>query len=245
MGIDQQAVAMGVVVQIMVPSDISGVLFTANPTTGDRNELVFNASFGLEEAIIAGQVTPDTKILDKATLVPREIVLGAKQAMVIPLKQGPVTQPVPDAHREEQALPAPLLRELASLGVQVEQQFRAVPQDIEWAVADGHCWLLQARPITNLPPAPLHDVRWEPPTPGSRWIRRQVAENMPGPLSPLFDELYLGEGLDCLMEEIFVSMGIPREIGAMIERPTAMPTCGPTSTSTGPSFRRSCVPRPR
>src|SRR5205085_3779985 len=102
--------------------------------------------------------------------------------------------PVPEARRGIQALPAPLLRDLASLALRVEQHFGGVPQDIEWAVADGRCWLLQARPITGLPPAPLRDVRWEPPIPGSKWIRRQVVEHMPEPLSPLFAELYLREG---------------------------------------------------
>lgn len=219
MGIDQQVIAMGIVVQMMVPADISGVLFTANPTTGDRNELVINASFGLGEAIVSGQVTPDTYVLDKATLKPKETVLGTKQVMVVPDGEGTTTEAVPEARRAEQSLPPPLLRELAALGIDVEQQFGGVPQDIEWAVADGHCWLLQARPITNLPPAPLRDVRWEPPFPGSRWIRRQVAENMPEPLSPLFDELYFGEGLDRSVEPVFTAMGVPTEVARMIDRP--------------------------
>ncbi len=219
MGIDQQAVAMGVVVQMMAPADISGVLFTANPTTGDRTELVINASFGLGEAVVAGQVTPDTYVLDKATLRPKEIVLGAKQVMIVPDGYGTITQAVPETRRDEQALPAPVLRELTALGLHVEQLFGGVPQDIEWAVAGGRCWLLQSRPITNLPPEPPRGVRWEPPTPGSSWIRRQVAENMPEPLSPLFDELYLGEGLDSMMDTVFADMNIPREIGTLIDRP--------------------------
>jgi pyruvate,water dikinase len=219
MGIDQQAVAMGIVVQMMVPADISGVLFTANPTTGDRTELVINASFGLGEAIVAGQVTPDTYVLDKATLKPKEVVLGAKQVMIVPDGQGTTTIAVPEARRDEQALPAPILRELAALGVHVEQLFGGVPQDIEWAVAGGCCWLLQSRPITNLPPEPPRGVRWEPPTPGSSWIRRQVTENMPEPLSPLFDDLYLGAGLDHMMDRMFAELDIPPEIGNMIGRP--------------------------
>ncbi len=242
MGIDQQAVAMGVVVQIMVPADISGVLFTANPTTGSRTEVVINASFGLGEAIVAGQVTPDTFVLDKASLAPKEIVLGEKQVMIVPDGQGTTTRAVPEALRAEQAIPAPLLRELAALGMQVEQQFAGVPQDIEWAVADGHCWLLQSRPITNLPPEPLRDVRWEPPTPSSRWIRRQVAENMPEPLSPLFDELYLGKGLDSLMDAIFVAMNIPREITTIIDRPIFATVNGYAYMRANVNFRWSVIP---
>ena len=64
---------------------------------------------------------------------------------------------------------------LAQIGIEIED--RGAPQDIEWANADGQLWVLQARPITHLPPAPLGDVRWEPPLPGSAWWRRQVVEN--------------------------------------------------------------------
>ena len=82
-----------------------------------------------------------------------------------------------------------------SLRIDIEELF-GTPQDIEWAYVDGHIWVLQARPITNLPPAPLEEVRWDPSFPDSAWWRRQVVENMPEPLSPLFDELYLREGLE-------------------------------------------------
>lgn len=242
MGIEQQSITMGVVVQMMVPADISGVLFTANPTTGNRAELVINASFGLGEAIVAGQVTPDTYVIDKVRLTPKEIVLGTKQVMIVADGQGTSTQSVPETRRDEQALTAPLLRELAALGVQEEQLFGGIPQDIEWAVAGGHCWLLQSRPITNLPPAPSRDVRWEPPTLGSRWIRRQVAENMPEPLSPLFDELYLGEGLDRLMEQIFTAMNIPREIMTMVDRPLFATVNGYAYMRANINFRWSVLP---
>ena len=61
--IDQHCVAMAVVVQIMVPSEVSGILFTANPATGERSEVILNANFGLGEAVVSGQVTPDTYIV--------------------------------------------------------------------------------------------------------------------------------------------------------------------------------------
>ncbi|MCG8348549.1 MAG: PEP-utilizing enzyme, partial [Chloroflexales bacterium] len=105
------------------------------------------------------------------------------------------------------ALSAPLLSEVAALGVQAEHHFGGIPQDIEWAITDGHCWLLQARPIINLPPPPLRDVRWEPPRLGSIWMRRQIVEHMPEPLSPLFAELYLQEGLGRSIEEMVAFMG--------------------------------------
>jgi rifampicin phosphotransferase len=208
-GFDHEAVAMGVVVQAMVAADISGVLFTANPTTGARDELVVNASFGLGETIVSGEVTPDTYLLDRESLIPKETWLGTKEVMIVAEGTGgqnTTTKDVPEARRGESALSEALLRELAELGVWVEEHFGSVPQDIEWAVAEGRCWLLQARPITSLPLAPLRNVRWEPPRPGSVWMRRQVVEHMPEPLSPLFDELYLHEGLDQSIREITIFM---------------------------------------
>jgi phosphohistidine swiveling domain-containing protein len=222
LGIDPQTVAMGVVVQVMVPSETSGVLFTANPATGERTEMLVNASFGLGEAIVSGHVTPDTYTLDKATLTVKATVLGSKETVIVAdvdAGQGTRAEPVPDAQRGTQALPASRLRDLADLALQVEAHFQGVPQDIEWAVADGRVWLLQARPITGLPPAPLHDVRWEPPIPGSGWIRRQVVEHMPEPLSPLFDELYLREGLERSVDAILPVMDIPDLLDKIIERP--------------------------
>ena len=89
----------------------------------------------------------------------------------------------------------------------MEALFGGVPQDIEWALAEGRLWLLQARPMTALPPAPLKDVNWEPPIPGTKWVRRQVAENMPEPLSPLFEELYLRDGLESSMQNVIERAG--------------------------------------
>ena len=82
-GIDQASVAMAVVAQIMVPSEVSGILFTANPATGERSEMVLNASFGLGEAVVSGQVTPDTYIIDRATRNAKETMIGPKEQVIV------------------------------------------------------------------------------------------------------------------------------------------------------------------
>lgn len=212
MGIAHDQVAMAVVVQIMVPSDVSGILFTANPATGERSEMVANASFGLGEAIVSGQVTPDTYVIDRDSLKAKETIIGAKEQMIVSGEQGTKTEEVSEAQRGESSLSAPLLGELASLAKDIEAHFDGVPQDIEWAVAGGKLWLLQSRPITNLPPQPLKDVKWEPPVPGARLIRRQVVENMPDPLSPLFDELYLEIGLEEAMDRMMERANSPQRM---------------------------------
>jgi len=191
MGIESDAVAMAAVVQLMVPSDISGILFTANPATGERSEMVLNASFGLGEAVVSGQVTPDTYILDRDSKKAKETVIGAKeQKIVSDGDQGTRVEGVAESDQDQSSMADGDLEELAALAVTVEKLFDGVPQDIEWAVSNGKIWLLQSRPITNLPTQPLDDVRWDPIP--KAWLgKRLVAEMMPEPLSPLFEDLYL------------------------------------------------------
>lgn len=192
LGIDQGSVAMAVVVQAMVPADVSGILFTANPATGERAEMVVNASFGLGEAVVGGQVTPDTFVVDRETLAVKETVLGAKDRMVVSeAGQGTRIEAVPGERQCVASLPADRASKLAGLAAEVERTFSGVPQDIEWAHCEGTgFFVLQSRPITNLPSPPPKDVTW-PEIPGAQLLKRQVAENMPDPLSPLFEDLYL------------------------------------------------------
>ena len=102
MGIDHEAAAMAVVVQMMAPADVSGILFTVNPTTGSREELVVNASFGLGEAIVSGQVTPDTYVLNRENMTVNETTSGAKEVMIVSAAEGgTTTQSVSETQRIE------------------------------------------------------------------------------------------------------------------------------------------------
>ena len=201
-GIDQDKVAMAVVVQAMVPSEVSGILFTANPASGERSEMIVNASYGLGEAVVGGEITPDTFVIDRDTLTAKETTIGAKDHMIILADgQGTARRNLTNPEREQASLNEPALRELVQLAIKVEQHFDGVPQDIEWAVADDRLWLLQSRPITSLPPAPLKDVKWEKPAEMPEWcskggmIRKNIVELMTGPVSPLFEDLYLKDAI--------------------------------------------------
>ncbi|MCY4057295.1 MAG: phosphoenolpyruvate synthase, partial [Gammaproteobacteria bacterium] len=188
-GIDQGSVAMAVVVQVMVPAKVSGILFTANPATGERSEIIVNASFGLGEAVVSGQVTPDTYIVDKETLRAKDTVIGPKaQQIVADGSQGTRLADVDEESRGQSSLTDDMLRQLSTTAIDIEQLFDGVPQDIEWAVVDDDLFLLQSRPITNLPVQPI-EVVWEPPPPARILYRRQIVENMPDPICPLFEEL--------------------------------------------------------
>ena len=192
MGIEHDVVAMAVVVQIMVPSDVSGILFTANPATGERSEMIINASYGLEEAVVGGHVAADTFIVERTSFSTIETIIGAKeQKIVSDGDQGTRLEDIAENERDETSLSESARKELATIAVRIEEIFGGLPLDIEWAFHNDRLWLLQARAITNLPPPPLRDVRWEPQEPGSFLMRNQVVEFMPGPLSPLFEELYI------------------------------------------------------
>ena len=196
MGVPHDEVAMAVVVQLMVSSDVSGILFTANPATGERSEIIVNSSFGLGEAVVSGEVTPDSYVVDRETLELKETIIGAKeQKIVSDGEQGTRLEPIAEDDRAQSSLSDEALKELAALAVNVEAHFGGLPQDVEWAIADEKLWLLQSRPITNLPPQPI-EVSWEPNPPAQILARRQVIENIPDPCTPLFEELYLSEGLE-------------------------------------------------
>ena len=104
--------------------------------------------------------------------------------------QGTSLKEVTQDQKDQSSLEVDGLRELAEVGLKAENEFGGLPQDIEWAIAGGKLWLLQSRPITHLPPPPPKNVSW-PEIPNVQLLKRQVAENMPDPLSPLFQDLYL------------------------------------------------------
>ena len=204
MGVDNAAIAVAVVVQRLVEADVSGVLFTANPATGARNEIIVNASYGLGEGIVGGTVGPDEFVLERTTLAAtdthpdpaKDTHLGGKARMVVADRDGGTRfVEVPAQRRTVASLSASQLSELGRLALAVEEHFAGIPQDIEWAFASGKLWLLQARPITNLPPEPLADVRWDPPEPGAYLQRSQWVEHVPEPVSTLFEDLHMKRSL--------------------------------------------------
>ncbi len=134
-GVVAAGLAMAVVVQRMVEPDQAGVLLTADPVTGDRHRLVVEAVTGLGEALVSGLVTPDRYAIDA----------GGRVLDRSPAEGG---------HRLDDAV----LVELARLGTAVAEHFER-PQDVEWALAGGVVWLVQARPMTALPPPPVRLTR--------------------------------------------------------------------------------------
>ncbi len=182
--IDQNSIALAVVVQELVFADAAGIMFTANPINGKRDELVINAAWGLGEAIVSGLVTPDTITVQKDTSKVLHRETAEKSLMTIRTAQGTCEVPVPVPQRKKAALTDPQTAALARLGAKIEQFYQA-PMDIEWTLAGGQFAIVQARPITALP------LEWKVPASGVLYTRGSLAEHIPSPATPLFATLGL------------------------------------------------------
>ena len=178
-GIPHAEVALAVVVQAMVQSAASGVLFTANPLTGKRTETVIDATLGLGEALVAGHVEPDHYVIDTLTGRITGKTLGAK-ALSIRGQAGGGTITVDEDASEQQALPDAVIVELTQMAQQVTALYHT-PQDIEWAWAGGRLFLLQSRPITSLYPIP-EDMD---PEPLKVMLSFGAVQGILGPITPL------------------------------------------------------------
>ncbi|UFQ19699.1 MULTISPECIES: rifamycin-inactivating phosphotransferase [Streptomyces] len=154
-GIDHRVVHMAVVVQRMVLPRAAGVLFTADPVTGEREVATVDAGFGLGEALVSGLVNPDVYKVRRGEVVDRKI--AAKQRAVQALPGGGTRDVAVDARRQEEpALTDAQVVELVRLGRRIEADFGR-PQDIEWCLADDGFHIVQSRPITTLFPVPEAD----------------------------------------------------------------------------------------
>ncbi|WP_086824089.1 phosphoenolpyruvate synthase [Allokutzneria sp. NRRL B-24872] len=142
--------AIAVVVQAMVPSERSGVMFTADPATGERNRIVVEAAFGLGEVVVSGAVEPDTHMVSAKDFSVLSTRVGTKKFKLVPAPGGgDLHVDLTEEETTERVLTDPEVTELARLAAQVQRHY-GCPQDIEWAIADGRTWLVQSRPITTL-----------------------------------------------------------------------------------------------
>jgi pyruvate,water dikinase len=148
--------AMGVTVQRMVDAEVSGVMFTCNPVSGDPSTLAINASWGLGLAVVGGEVTPDEYKLSKVTREVLKKEIGPKKIEYLPDPggSGTVVAEVEAARRDAPCLTPEQLAALAEVGRRVEEHFGA-HQDIEFAIArsGGELFVLQSRPVTIAPAA--------------------------------------------------------------------------------------------
>jgi pyruvate,water dikinase len=228
--VDQRTVKLAVVVQRMVGAEAAGVIFSANPVTGARDEVVVDASPGLGEAVVSGLVTPDHFVLRKRrwrwSIAERR---AGRREVIIRARSGGGTEHVEGTAAtatHTPVLPDWALHRLARLSSAIQRHFGA-PQDVEWAWADGKPFILQARPITALPEPPPHANR----------VQRMLASNfgemlqirpypldmatwlpaLAGAVEPLFGVLGLDWSLDRMFE---AEDAVVVRLRATLPRPT-------------------------
>ncbi len=180
----QERIALAVVVQKLIFSKASGIMFTQNVISGRRNEIVINAAWGLGEAVVSSFVTPDTIVWDKNTRRMVSYEVANKELMTVRTSKGTEEIPVPERFRRKHALTRKQIIQLTQFGQIIENHYQ-LPMDIEWAVDNEKLYIVQARPITVLPP------EWRLPEKGVVYTKGSLAEHLPNPVTPLFATLGL------------------------------------------------------
>jgi len=146
----KQTISVAVVVQKMVESEMSGIAFSVHPVTKDTNQMIIEAGFGLGEAIVSGQITPDSYVIEKS---PRNIldtnVEKQGRGLFRAATGGNEWQEIKEPKASSQVLTKAQILELADVVLKIEKHYEK-PQDIEWAFAENKFYVLQSRPITTL-----------------------------------------------------------------------------------------------
>lgn len=153
MGFDHFKVGLAAVVQKMVESESSGIMFTIDPITNDENKITIESIFGLGQPIVSGEITPDQYLLDKKSLkiVKKHVVIQDWQL----IKSGKVK--ISKAYQDHQKISDEKIKELGDYGRQIETHY-GKPQDIEWAMYDHKINIVQARPVTTLKNETLSNI---------------------------------------------------------------------------------------
>lgn len=151
-GFDHSQVYLSVIVQRMVFSQASGILFTADPITCNRKLLSIDASYGLGEALVSGLVSADCYKVQEGEIVDKKI--ATKKLAVYARQEGGIeTRPIEPNEQKTQTLTDQQILQLAHIGRQIEAYF-GQPQDIEWCLVEDTFYIVQSRPITTLFPIP-------------------------------------------------------------------------------------------
>jgi pyruvate,water dikinase len=176
-GFEHDLVHLCIAVQAMIEADVAGILFTANPVSGRRDETLMNASWGLGEAVVSGLVTPDTITVSRPERRVLDYSVGSKEVAIHYAPEGGIVEmETTEDQRANQALTDRQTLELTDLAEEIEAHYGA-PQDIEWALRKDKLYVLQSRAITTL---------GEKTTEADEYDRSMFVEIFPDVLSPVF-----------------------------------------------------------
>ena len=181
-GIEPGDVSIAVVVQRLVPAEAAGVMFTTDPVGGAHDRVVVSANWGLGESVVAGDVTPDVAVIDRAsgTLVSYQV--GSKETMTVADGAATRAAGTPAGLRSAAVLSPGQAGELARVGLAIERLYDE-PVDVEWALAAGKLSVVQARPITV--PATGRGEQWNDSLAGDYlWSNGNLGEAFPAVTTP-------------------------------------------------------------
>ncbi|MBX9605491.1 MAG: hypothetical protein K2Y51_04660 [Gammaproteobacteria bacterium] len=232
-GFDHADARLAVVVQRMVAAEMAGVLFTANPLNLRTDEFVINASWGLGEAVVAGIVTPDEFVVARDSLAIKRHTLGSKELQIIkhPDQPGTLREAVLPARRDSFCLGEAQVAELAALGKRVMAHYDGLPQDIEWAWAEGRFHLLQARPVTGAEFTWDEDINATIPAHHDEhtvWTSTWADDFLTGGVTPLYYSVRVGGEFQRTHDHTNRVYGFPQLEGELIfkyHRATAYFNC--------------------
>ena len=200
-GIAPDDVGIAVVVQRLVPAEAAGVMFTVDPVSGALDQLVISANWGLGESVVAGDVTPDVAVVDRASGTLVSYQLGAKEVMTVADGAGTLETETPADLRSAPVLSPAQASELGQVGLSIEKLY-GEPVDVEWARSGGELWVVQARPITTGAGRPAGSGvadsgdQWNDSLAGDYlWTNGNLGEALPDVMTPAtwsFIELFMG-----------------------------------------------------
>jgi len=189
-GISPGEVSIAVVVQRLVPAEAAGVMFTVDPVSGAPAQVVVSANWGLGESVVAGDVTPDAAVVDRASGALVSYQLGGKEVMTVADGAGTLETETPADLRSTPVLSPGQAGELARVGLAIEKLY-GEPVDVEWARADSELWVVQARPITALAGRPAASAvadsgeQWNDSLAGDYlWTNGNLGEALPDVMTP-------------------------------------------------------------
>lgn len=145
----EEKLAVAVVVQKMVDSEASGVIFTVNPISKNKDEAMIDTCPGLGELLVQGMVNPDDFVVDKNTLEIKERKISMQEMMMVYQDGETKEVPVTEEKKSEPVLNDEQIKELVVLAKRIEEHYQ-FPQDIEFGIERGKIFILQSRPITTL-----------------------------------------------------------------------------------------------
>ncbi|XP_054724719.1 putative phosphoenolpyruvate synthase [Uloborus diversus] len=189
---------MAVVIQEMVPCDVSGVLFTCDPVTNNPSVITITGNYGLGESVVSGSEEPDTITLQKeenGEVSLKSVAIGAKKHKIVMEDDGGVgTEVVPENVRQSCCISQEMANFLGKVSVKIEKYYHSL-RDIEWGIQNDVLYILQSRPVTSGTAESDFEIKHEFDAP-LRCVRdyttlANVGEVMPGAFSPLgIDVLY-------------------------------------------------------